>query len=88
MFSQFTKRSTQAVQARRVKIIGIFSHCIGGSSERLISRVQIRSKRASKDFEYLNIFRFFSAMDTRWTLKLGQGKVNLSVWPSPEFKRD
>ena len=57
-------------------------------SERLTSRVQIRCKQALKNFEYLNIHRCFSAMDTRWTLKLGQREVSLSVWPSPEFERD
>ena len=50
-----------------------------GLSERLTSRVKLRCKRASKDFENLNIFCCFSAMDTRWNLKLGQGEVNLSV---------
>ena len=57
-------------------------------SKPLTSRVKIRCSRASKEFENLNIFRCFSAMDTRWTLKLGQREVNLSVWPSPEFERD
>ena len=36
----------------------------------------------------LNIFRCFSAVDARWTLKIGLREVNLSVWPSPEFERD
>ena len=40
------------------------------------------------DFDHLNIFRCFSAMDAYWTMKLGQREVNLSVWPSPEFERD
>ena len=52
------------------------------------SRVQIRWKRASKGFEYLNIHCCFLAMDACWTLKLGQREVNLSVWPSPEFECD
>ena len=34
-----------------------------GSSRRLTSRVQIRCKRSSKDFQYSNIYRCFSAMD-------------------------
>ena len=59
-----------------------------GSSERLTSSVQIRCERASKDFEYLNIFRCFSAMDIHSTLKLGQREVNLSLWPFPEFEHD
>ena len=54
----------------------------------MTSRVQIRCEGALKDFEILDIHRYFSAMDTRWTLKLGQGEVNLSEWPSPEFERD
>ena len=50
--------------------------------------IQIRCKRASKDFESLNFFRSFSAMDPGWTLKFDQREVNLSMLPSPEFERD
>ena len=57
-------------------------------SERSTGRLKMHCKRASKDFDYLNIVRCFSAMDARWTLKLGQREVNLSVWPSPEFDHD
>ena len=46
---------------------------------------KICCKQDLKDFEILDIYRCFSAMDTRSTLKLGQGEVYLSVCPSLEF---